>query len=147
MAFENVYKPGISFNFHRFTIFFDQGVGICASFLINIHTNYHRLIPLYSTRVFSNFVLFYRHSGYEPKHHPCEQSSCYPATGNLLIGRENQLYSSSTCGLDKRERYCIVSHLDDERKKCFWCDSRPTIKPNPLYNHNISNIVYRMYPG
>ncbi|KAJ8913194.1 hypothetical protein NQ315_009031 [Exocentrus adspersus] len=81
------------------------------------------------------------------KLHPCEQSSCYPATGNLLIGRENQLYASSTCGLQGRQRYCIVSHLDEERKKCFWCDSRPTVKPNPLYNHNISNIVYRMYPG
>ncbi|XP_066247088.1 laminin subunit beta-1 isoform X1 [Euwallacea similis] len=86
-------------------------------------------------------------SGYEPKHHPCEQSSCYPATGNLLIGRESQLYSSSTCGLHGQERYCIVSHLDEERKKCFWCDSRPSTKPNPQYNHNISNIVYRMYPG
>ncbi|CAH2007905.1 unnamed protein product [Acanthoscelides obtectus] len=86
--------------------------------------------------------------GYEPKKlHPCEQSSCYPATGNLLIGRENQLYSSSTCGLHGQQRYCIVSHLDAERKKCFWCDSRPTLKPNPLLNHNISNIVYRMYPG
>nr|CAI5866249.1 unnamed protein product [Callosobruchus analis] len=86
--------------------------------------------------------------GYEPKKlHPCEQSSCYPATGNLLIGRENQLYASSTCGLYGQQRYCIVSHLDAERKKCFWCDSRPTSKPNPLLNHNISNIVYRMYPG
>ncbi|XP_044764891.1 laminin subunit beta-1 isoform X1 [Coccinella septempunctata] len=85
--------------------------------------------------------------GYSPaKLHPCEQSSCYPATGNLLIGRESQLYASSTCGLHGQERYCIVSHLQD-RKKCFWCDSRPTTKPNPQLNHNISNIVYRLYPG
>lgn len=85
--------------------------------------------------------------GYEPKKlHPCEQSSCYPATGNLLIGREDQLFASSTCGLHGQQRYCIVSHLE-ERKKCFWCDSRPTIRPNPLLNHNISNIVYRNYPG
>ncbi|KAG5893086.1 hypothetical protein JTB14_029481 [Gonioctena quinquepunctata] len=86
--------------------------------------------------------------GFELKRlHPCEQSSCYPATGNLLIGRESQLYASSTCGLHDQQRYCIVSHLDAERKKCFWCDSRPTTKPNPLLNHNISNIVYRLFPG
>ncbi|CAH1103667.1 unnamed protein product [Psylliodes chrysocephalus] len=86
--------------------------------------------------------------GYEPKKlHPCEQSSCYPATGNLLIGRESQLYASSTCGLHGQQRYCIVSHLDAERKKCFWCDSRPSAKPNPVLNHNISNIVYRLFPG
>lgn len=90
----------------------------------------------------------YPTKGYEHKKlHPCEQGSCDPATGNLLIGRENQLYASSTCGLRGQERYCIVSHLDEERKKCFWCDSRPANKPNPLFNHNISNIVYRMYPG
>nr|XP_023021103.1 laminin subunit beta-1 isoform X2 [Leptinotarsa decemlineata] len=90
----------------------------------------------------------FRRQGFEPKKlHPCEQSSCYPATGNLLIGRESQLYASSTCGTHGQQRYCIVSHLDAERKKCFWCDSRPTTKPNPLLNHNISNIVYRLFPG
>lgn len=67
--------------------------------------------------------------------HPCEQGSCYPATGNLLIGRRKQLHASSTCGLKKPERYCIVSHLKD-RKKCFFCDAS-----NPRQQHNIENIV------
>ncbi|XP_001607740.1 laminin subunit beta-1 [Nasonia vitripennis] len=67
--------------------------------------------------------------------HPCEQGSCYPATGNLLIGRRKQLHASSTCGLNGPERYCIVSHLKD-RKKCFFCDAS-----NPRQQHNIENIV------
>ncbi|CAH0562710.1 unnamed protein product [Brassicogethes aeneus] len=85
---------------------------------------------------------------YEPRRpHPCEKSSCYPATGNLLIGRENQLYASSTCGLHKQERYCIVSHLEDQKEKCFWCDSSSGEKSNLIKSHNVSNIVYKMYPG
>ncbi|XP_063219684.1 laminin subunit beta-1 isoform X2 [Bacillus rossius redtenbacheri] len=78
--------------------------------------------------------------------HPCEQSSCYPATGNLLVGREKQLWASSTCGLNGQVRYCIVSHLED-RKKCFWCDSRPQNANNPLLSHRIENIVYKYFPG
>ncbi|KAI4494129.1 hypothetical protein M0802_009163 [Mischocyttarus mexicanus] len=74
--------------------------------------------------------------GPHPKRlHPCEQSSCYPATGNLLIGRKNRLFASSTCGLKFPERYCIVSHLK-ERKKCFFCDASL-----PKQQHNIENVV------
>lgn len=74
--------------------------------------------------------------GIKPKRiHPCEQSSCYPATGNLLIGRTDRLKTSSTCGLNGPERYCIVSHLKD-RKKCFFCDASSQKK-----QHSIENIV------
>ncbi|XP_063992157.1 laminin subunit beta-1 isoform X3 [Diachasmimorpha longicaudata] len=72
---------------------------------------------------------------YAKRRHPCEQSSCYPATGNLLIGRKDRLEASSTCGLHAPERYCIVSHLKD-RKKCFFCDAA-----SQKLQHNITNIV------
>lgn len=81
-------------------------------------------------------------------HSSCDKSSCYPATGNLLIGRENHLTASSTCGLKQRERYCIVNNLED-RKKCFWCDSRQPSQPNAKYSlsHRIENIVHPSYNG
>ncbi|XP_053600524.1 laminin subunit beta-1 [Plodia interpunctella] len=76
----------------------------------------------------------------------CQLSPCYPATGNLLIGREARLSASSTCGLHGRERYCIVSHLQD-RKKCFWCDSTNNTIHDPQLNHRIQNIIYKFTPG
>nr|CAD7395636.1 unnamed protein product [Timema poppensis] len=89
---------------------------------------------------------FHLSLGHTPtRPHPCEQSSCYPATGNLLEGREKQLSASSTCGLRGQVRYCIVSHLED-RKKCFWCDSRPHNANNPGLSHGVENIVHRFFP-
>ncbi|CAH1782676.1 unnamed protein product [Owenia fusiformis] len=78
-------------------------------------------------------------------HDPCVQSSCYPATGDLLIGRENRLYASSTCGEERRSRFCIVSHLED-RKKCFICDSRNNTRSQKL-SHRVQNIVSNFDPN
>lgn len=73
----------------------------------------------------------------------CNEHSCYPATGNLLIGRKKQLSSTSSCGLNKRERFCIVSNLDGNTS-CYYCDSRKEWKPYPdssRLSHRIDNIV------
>lgn len=77
----------------------------------------------------------------------CHGRSCYPATGNLLIGRKNKLSATSTCGLQGPEKYCIVSHLEDQTK-CFMCDSRSTWSDhtdNSRRSHLIENVVTENY--
>uniref|UniRef100_A0A8D2LJT4 Uncharacterized protein n=1 Tax=Varanus komodoensis TaxID=61221 RepID=A0A8D2LJT4_VARKO len=71
-------------------------------------------------------------------YHGCSEGSCYPATGNLLIGRAQNLTATSTCGLEGPQEYCIVSHLQDS-EKCFLCDSR---SPSLRENHLLENVIY-----
>ncbi|XP_059572078.1 laminin subunit beta-2 isoform X2 [Alligator mississippiensis] len=73
----------------------------------------------------------------------CAEGSCYPATGNLLVGRAGSLSATSTCGLAGPQEYCIVSHLQDS-EKCFICDSRA---PWGHESHRIQNIIYLQGPG
>jgi len=63
----------------------------------------------------------------------CAGGSCFPSTGNLLVGRGHMLNSSSTCGQRGPEPYCIVSHLKDV-KKCFTCDSEIDSQAHPIQN-------------
>lgn len=39
-----------------------------------------------------------------PKTSSCQDGGCFPATGNLLLGREANLTTNSTCGLDGPEK-------------------------------------------
>ncbi|XP_040262981.1 laminin subunit beta-2-like [Bufo bufo] len=71
-------------------------------------------------------------------HHGCTEGGCYPATGNLLIGRAQSLTSTSTCGMETSQEYCIVSHLS-ESEKCFICDSRV---PHQRGSQRIQNVIY-----
>lgn len=75
----------------------------------------------------------------------CDKRSCYPATGNLLIGREDMLFANDTCGLQGEERYCIISSLDarsnKKTTKCAMCDSSKDEDA-----HEVSKIVHHGLP-
>jgi hypothetical protein len=69
----------------------------------------------------------------------CDHGGCYPATGDLLIGRAPNLYASSTCGLRRPERYCFIGNL--KNISCDVCDVKA-----PNKSHTIDHMVARS-PG
>ncbi|XP_026054473.1 laminin subunit beta-3 [Carassius auratus] len=72
----------------------------------------------------------------------CRRGACYPAMGDLLLGREQSLRSSSTCGLMGSEVVCTPH--GQWKMKCCPCDSR-----NPAaYNaHRIQNVISSAGPN
>ncbi|KAF4097130.1 laminin subunit beta-3 [Onychostoma macrolepis] len=72
----------------------------------------------------------------------CWRGACYPAMGDLLLGREQNLRSSSTCGLMGSEVVCTPH--GQWKMKCCPCDSR-----NPAaYNaHTIQNVISTAGPN
>ena len=64
-----------------------------------------------------------------------------PGHRDLVIGRTSGLQASSTCGLNRLERYCIVSHLEDDQSKCFVCDSRLPYSSRNRFGHRIENVM------
>lgn len=75
----------------------------------------------------------------------CDKRSCYPATGNLLIGREDMLSANDTCGAEREERYCVISSLDGrsnkKNTKCDMCDAS-----DPARAHPVAKIVHKYEP-
>ncbi|XP_049327763.1 laminin subunit beta-3 [Astyanax mexicanus] len=66
----------------------------------------------------------------------CSRGACYPQLGDLLIGREQHLSASSTCGLLATEIYCTP--FGQMRMKCCPCDSQNPAGPNA---HTIQNVL------
>ncbi|XP_063179484.1 laminin subunit beta-4 [Chroicocephalus ridibundus] len=76
----------------------------------------------------------------------CAAGSCHPAIGDLLLGRSKQLTASSTCGMNRPQKYCIIGYLEAEQK-CFLCDSRYPYNPYTQHNsHMIENVITTFEP-
>nr|XP_020504058.1 laminin subunit beta-3 [Labrus bergylta] len=66
----------------------------------------------------------------------CSRGACYPPPNDLLLGRADRLYASSTCGLTGSEVYCTP--YEQRRMKCCPCDSR---NPDGPQAHTLKDVL------
>ncbi|KAK7880274.1 hypothetical protein WMY93_030641 [Mugilogobius chulae] len=66
----------------------------------------------------------------------CLLGACYPPSGDLVLGRGQQLWASSTCGLTGSEVYCTP--YQQRRMKCCPCDSQ---NPEGPLAHTVKDII------
>ncbi|KAM7532855.1 hypothetical protein Aperf_G00000128727 [Anoplocephala perfoliata] len=73
----------------------------------------------------------------------CQNTICSPRAGDLLIGRDNALVASSTCGLESVDTYCVVTASG--KSHCNECFSKQAYNPitNPN-SHRIENVISRV---
>uniref|UniRef100_A0A667YJ33 Laminin N-terminal domain-containing protein n=1 Tax=Myripristis murdjan TaxID=586833 RepID=A0A667YJ33_9TELE len=56
----------------------------------------------------------------------CSRGACYPPSGDLLLGRGDQLHATSTCGIHGTEVFCTPYQQVRARTRfCCWCFSVP----------------------
>ncbi|VDM31523.1 unnamed protein product [Hydatigera taeniaeformis] len=91
------------------------------------------LILLLSTHICSAFTDEYS----------CQNTICSPRAGDLLIGRDNSLVASSTCGLENVDTYCVVTASG--KSHCSECYSKQAYNSitNPN-SHRIENVISRV---
>ena len=73
----------------------------------------------------------------------CDEGQCFPAVGDLLIGRGDRLATNSTCGEHGPTPYCIVSNTNGQGS-CFECDSRTEWEASDRStwdSHRVQNII------
>lgn len=93
----------------------------------------------------------------------CSNQLCFPPVGNLLVGRSNFLYASSTCGLTGLDRFCVLGSSSRSSKpdtlmtlyenniqrssECDYCKSTQKfdLGINNI-SHRIENVIYSKKP-
>jgi hypothetical protein len=77
-------------------------------------------------------------------------TNCSPPPHAVLLNFKKGMplkgHTFSSSGYRERQRYCIVSHLEDDTK-CFWCDSRQPWSHGGQgrFSHRIENVVKENY--